>query len=124
MWDFLSSEAHTHPVLVSGIARFQLVHIHPFLNGNGRTSRLLSTPYLYRARCDFKRLFTISEYYDRNRPAIYRTIQGVREAGMGMTGRMEFYVDGLSTLLEFLVLDFQFRLVNSELVDQCQPIGQ
>jgi len=44
--DFLSSETDTHPVLVSGIAQFQLVHIHPFLDGNGRTSRLLSTLYL------------------------------------------------------------------------------
>ena len=38
-----------HPVIVSAIAQFQLVHIHPFLDGNGRTSRLLSTLCLYRA---------------------------------------------------------------------------
>jgi Fic family protein len=97
--DFLSSEGDTHPVLVSGIAQFQLVHIHPFLDGNGRTSRLLSTLYLYRAGYDFKRLFTISEYYDRDRPAFYRAIQGVRESGMDMTGWLEFFVDGLSTQL-------------------------
>lgn len=97
--DFLSSEADTHPVLVSGIAQFQLVHIHPFLDGNGRTSRLLSTLYLYWAGYDFKRLFTISEYYDRDRPAFYRAIQGVREAGMDLTGWLEFFVDGLSTQL-------------------------
>ena len=97
--DFLSSETDTHPVLVSGIAQFQLVHIHPFLDGNGRTSRLLSTLYLYRAGYDFKRLFTISEYYDRDRHAFYQAIQGVREAGMDMTGWLEFFVDGLSTQL-------------------------
>jgi Fic family protein len=97
--NFLSSEADTHPVLVSGIAQFQLVHIHPFLDGNGRTSRLLSTLYLYRAGYDFKRLFTISEYYDRDRQAFYRAIQGVREAGMDMTGWLEFFVHGLSTQL-------------------------
>jgi len=60
--DFLSSKIDTHPVLVSGIAQFQLVQIHPFLDGNGRTSRLLSTLCLYRAGYDFKRLFTISAY--------------------------------------------------------------
>ena len=97
--DFLSSEVDTHPVLVSGIAQFQLVHIHPFLDGNGRTPRLLSTLYLYRAGYDFKRLFTISEYYDRDRQAFYQAIQGVREAGMDMTGWLEFFVDGLSTEL-------------------------
>jgi len=35
--DWLNRERETHPVLVSGIAQFQLVHIHPFLDGNGRT---------------------------------------------------------------------------------------
>jgi len=68
--EWLNRERETHPVLVSGIAQFQLVHIHPFLDGNGRTSRLLSTLCLYRAGYDFKRLFTISEYYDRDRAAL------------------------------------------------------
>lgn len=97
---FLSSETDMHPVLVSGIAQFQLVHIHPFLDGNGRTSRLLSTLCLYRSGYDFKRLFTISEYYDRDRPAFYMAIQGVREANMDITGWLEYFVDGLSSQLD------------------------
>ena len=94
---WINATTEVHPVLVSGIAQFQLVHIHPFLDGNGRTSRLLSTLCLYRAGYDFKRLFTISEYYDRDRALFYRAIQGVRENGMDMTGWVEFYADGLAT---------------------------
>ena len=94
---FLNREADIHPVLVSGIAQFQLVHIHPFLDGNGRTSRLLSTLCLYRAGYDFKRLFTISEYYDQNRTAFYQALQRVREQGMDMTGWIEYFVEGLAT---------------------------
>jgi len=70
-----------HPVLVSGVAQFQLVHIHPFVDGNGRTSRLLSTLCLYRAGYDFKRLFSISEYYDRDRAGFYAALQSVRHNG-------------------------------------------
>jgi len=40
---WLRSDSDVHPVLMAGIAQFQLVHIHPFVDGNGRTSRLLST---------------------------------------------------------------------------------
>ena len=97
--DWLNREEKVHPVLVSGISQFQLVHVHPFLDGNGRTSRLLSTLCLYRAGYNFKRLFTISEYYDRDRPAFYRAIQSVRESGMDMTGCLEYFVEGLSTQL-------------------------
>ncbi|MCL4694797.1 MAG: Fic family protein [Candidatus Hydrogenedentes bacterium] len=94
---WLNHNLDVHPVLVSGIAQFQLVHIHPFLDGNGRTSRLLSTLCLYKAGYDFKRLFTISEYYDRDRPAFYRSIQGVRENDMDMTGWLDYFVTGLET---------------------------
>jgi len=80
---------------VAGIAQFQLVHIHPFVDGNGRTARLLSTLCLYKTGYDFKRLFTISEYYDRDRPAYYKALQGVRERGMDMTGWLEYFTEGL-----------------------------
>ena len=97
---WLREESGIHPVLIAGIAQFQLVHIHPFVDGNGRTSRLLSTLCLYRAGYDFKRLFTISEYYDRDRSAFYRAIQEVRDQGMDLTGWLEFFVGGLATQLE------------------------
>lgn len=97
--EWLNGEQETHPVLVGGVAQFQLVHIHPFLDGNGRTSRLLSTLCLYRAGYDFKRLFTISEFYDRDRAAFYRAIQSVRERGMDLTGWLDYFVEGLSTQL-------------------------
>jgi Fic family protein len=95
--DWLRADAGLHPVLMAGAAQFQLVHIHPFVDGNGRASRLLSTLCLYRSGYDFKRLFTLSEFYDRDRAAFYRAIQSVREHDMDLTGWLEFFVEGLST---------------------------
>jgi Fic family protein len=97
--EWLRGETAIHPVLVAGIAQFQLVHIHPFVDGNGRTSRLLSTLCLYRTGFDFKRLFTLSEFYDRDRGAFYRAIQSVREQEMDLTGWLEFFVGGLAQQL-------------------------
>jgi Fic family protein len=97
MVKWLNSDLVTHPVLVSGVAQFQLVHIHPFLDGNGRASRLLSTLCLYKAGYDFKRLFTISEYYDRDRTTFYKSIQSVRDSGMDMTGWLDYFTTGLQT---------------------------
>jgi Fic family protein len=97
MVKWLNADLEIHPVLISGIAQFQLVHIHPFLDGNGRASRLLSTLSLYKAVYDFKRLFTISEYYDRDRPTFYKKIQSVRENDMDMTGWLDYFITGLET---------------------------
>lgn len=38
-----------HPVHYSAIAHYKLVHIHPFVDGNGRTSRLLMNFILMQA---------------------------------------------------------------------------
>lgn len=54
---------------------------------------------LYQAGYDFKRLFTISEFYDRDRAAFYSAIQQVREVGMDLTGWIEYFVRGLATQL-------------------------
>jgi Fic family protein len=98
--EWLRADTSIHPVLVAGVAQFQLVHIHPFVDGNGRTSRLLSTLCLYRAGYDFKRLFTLSEFYDRDRSAFYAALQSVRAQGMDLTGWLDYFVHGLMQQLE------------------------
>lgn len=102
--EWLQNEKSIPPVLVAGIAQFQLVHIHPFLDGNGRTARLLSTLCLYRSGYDFKKLFTISEYYDRNRQDYYQAIQSVRNNHMDMTGWLEYFVKALETQMHEIQL--------------------
>lgn len=52
---------------------------------------------LYKTGYDFKRLFTISEYYDRDRPAYYKAIQSVRKNNMDMTVWLEYFVEGLQS---------------------------
>jgi len=96
---WLNEENDVHPVLVAGIAQFQLVHIHPFLDGNGRTARLLSMLCLYADGYDFKRLFTLSEFYDRDRSEYYQAIQSVRGKSLDMTGWLEYFTSGLRSQL-------------------------
>lgn len=97
---WINNSDDLNPVLLSGLAQFQLVHIHPFLDGNGRSARLLSTLCLYQSGYDFKRLFTISEYYDRDRGEYYNAIQSVRNNNMDMTHWLEYFTVGLSTQMQ------------------------
>ncbi len=97
---WINKAEYVSPILVAGIAQFQFVHIHPFIDGNGRTARLLSTLILYKTGYDFKRLFTISEYYDKDRQSYYQAIQTVRKNNMDMTTWLEYFVDGLRSQME------------------------
>ncbi len=114
---WLNRESDIHPILMAAIAQFQLVHIHPFVDGNRRTSRLLSTLCLYRSGYDFKRLFTISEFYDHDRRAFYDAIQGVRDAGMDLTGWLEFFTTGLSTQMQEMV-DRGERVIRADVMSK------
>ena len=98
---WLNKKSNISPVLRAGISQFQFVHIHPFLDGNGRTARLLCTLILYKDEYDFKRLFSLSEFYDKKRRKYYDAIQSVRKNNMDMTEWLEYFTDGLkSQMLE------------------------
>jgi Fic family protein len=95
--EYINKVTDSSDIIIAGIAQFQLVHIHPFLDGNGRTARLLSTLCLYKKGYDFKKLFTLSEYYDRNRLKYYEAMQSVRNNDMDMTAWLEYFTDALAS---------------------------
>ena len=98
---WLNKKSNISHVLRAGISQFQFVHIHPFLDGNGRTARLLCTLILYKNGYDFKRLFSLSEFYDKKRRKYYDAIQSVRKNNMDMTEWLGYFTDGLkSQMLE------------------------
>lgn len=66
-----------HPVIVAGIAQHRLVWIHPFLDGNGRTARMFTAMLLFQRGYDFKYLFDLSSYYNRDRDRYYEALRTV-----------------------------------------------
>jgi Fic family protein len=61
---------------------------------------MVSALVMSRGNYNFKRLFTLSEFYDRDPSAYYGTLQSVRGHDMGMTGWLEYYVGGLATQMQ------------------------
>ncbi len=60
--------------IVAGIAHYQFATIHPYYDGNGRTSRLLTTLILHLGGYDLKGLYSLEEYYAKNLLGYYRAI--------------------------------------------------
>ncbi len=56
-----------HPILKAGVAHAHIVAIHPFVDGNGRTARLLATFILQSSGWGFRNLLTLDSYCQRNR---------------------------------------------------------
>lgn len=60
-----------HPILRAAIAHYNLVAVHPFVEGNGRTARAFSTLLMLREGYDVKRFFAIEEHFDNDLAAYY-----------------------------------------------------
>jgi len=90
------SDQDIHPVLKSGCVHYELVRIHPFVDGNGRVARVLSTLILFKEGYDIRRFFSLEEYFDSNAMSYYDALQSVEKRGGDLTYWLEYFSLGLS----------------------------
>ena len=75
-----SSEAKKlSPILKAGITLYEIVRIHPFTEGNGRTARAVATLSLFKDDYDVKRFFSLEEYYDQDIAGYYKALQSASD---------------------------------------------
>ncbi|WP_413175818.1 Fic family protein [Anabaena azotica] len=83
------------PALIKiGLAHAQFETIHPFLDGNGRTGRLLITFLLCEQNILKRPLLYISYYFKKHRTEYYDRLQAVRDSG-NWEGWLKFFLCGV-----------------------------
>lgn len=88
------------PIIEAGIVHYEFVRIHPFVDGNGRTARVLAAWILYKRGFDTKQFFCLDDYYDSDRPAYYKTLQSVNQSTLDLTRWLEYFVEGVNISVE------------------------
>lgn len=89
-----------HPVLRAGITHYELVRIHPYVDGNGRVARAMATLVLFREGYDIKRLFSLEEHYDKNLIEYYQALRSVTVLNGDLTQWLEYFTFGLAIELD------------------------
>ncbi len=85
-----------HPVLDSGIVHYELVRIHPFVDGNGRVARALSTLILFQNGYDIRKFFSLEEYFDSDSESYYEALKSVEKNGGDLTSWLTYFTEGLA----------------------------
>lgn len=62
------------PIILAGVFHRQHVIIHPFMDGNGRTTRLITTAVLGQAGLDLFEIFSFEDYYNRNISRYFKAV--------------------------------------------------
>ena len=79
--DFLARPGDLDPLIRMAVAHYQFEAIHPFVDGNGRTGRILNILALAQAGLLDLPVLYLSRYIIRHKNDYYRLLQQVRETG-------------------------------------------
>ncbi|MCF6234751.1 MAG: Fic family protein [Rhodobacteraceae bacterium] len=88
------------PILSAGLFHKQAVIIHPFMDGNGRSTRLMTTGILGMSGLDVFPIFSFEEYYNRNVTRYFRMVgeQGDYydlKGGAEFSNWLEYFAEGI-----------------------------
>jgi Fic family protein len=87
--------------IIAALAHYQFAAIHPYLDGNGRTARLLTTLILRCASYGLDGIYSLDEHYAKNLREYYEALtighhnyyEGRAEADV--TGFVEYFCNGM-----------------------------
>ena len=96
------------PIILAGIFHRQHVIIHPLMDGNGRTTRLLTTAILGKAGLDLFEIFSFENYYNHNITRYFKAV-GLEgdyydlQEEIDFSEWLEYFADGILDELRRIV---------------------
>lgn len=90
---FLHADDAIPKVIKAALLHSQFETIHPFLDGNGRTGRMLITFYLWKEGLLEKPVLFLSSYFRKHQNTYYRKLQGYTKGEVFEW--IEFFLDGV-----------------------------
>lgn len=121
-WFNSANPEEIHPAIKAGITHYELVRVHPFLDGNGRVARAVATMSLVRDGYDIKRFFSLEEYYDREPMNYYNALQSVAKLDGNLTFWLEYFIEGLA--IELTRIKEKVKSLSTDLKLKKQMGGQ
>ena len=113
--------------LAAGLIHYQLVTIHPYFDGNGRTARLLATLVLHRSGYSLNGMFSLEEYHAADLDSYYTALAShphhnyyEGRASADLTKWLEYFVATLARV--FTIAAEEARSASDQGMNEPEPL--
>ena len=100
------NEKTIHPLIVLAVFLYEFLSIHPFQDGNGRLSRLLTTLFLLRQGYEFIQYISFENHIENHKKAYYDSLMTAQRKRITQEDIIDkwllFFLESLKTLTEKL----------------------
>jgi Fic family protein len=99
-------EKTIHPLIVLSVFIYEFLSIHPFQDGNGRLSRLLTTLFLLKQGYEFMQYISFENHIEKHKKAYYDALMTAQRKRITQEDIIDkwllFFLESLKTLTEKL----------------------
>ena len=99
-------EKTIHPLIVLAVFVYEFLSIHPFRDGNGRLSRLLTTLFLLQQGYEFMQYISFENHIEKNKKAYYDALMTAQRKRITQNDMIDkwllYFLESLKTLTEKL----------------------
>ncbi len=120
---FIQSDDEIITVLKAGLVHAQFETIHPFLDGNGRTGRMLITFYLWKEAFLEKPVLFLSSYFKKYQEVYYEKLAGYHKGKVQEW--IDFFLDGVIEIAnEAIEIVSQITILREKDMLKIQGLGK
>ncbi len=115
--DWYKNDNETHPLVKCALFVYDFVSIHPFQDGNGRLSRLISTLLLLKNGYKWIQYVSFEHEIESRKKEYYRVLRNcqAQRPNENATEWVDFFFDALRNIQEQLMRKLEFKGVETKL---------
>jgi Fic family protein len=120
---FMHTEDTIPTIIKAGLIHAQFETIHPFLDGNGRTGRMLITFYLWKENFLEKPVLFLSSYFRRHQKVYYERLADYHSGKV--SDLIDFFLDGVIEIAhEAIDIVGEITVLREKDMAQIQTLGK
>jgi len=115
--DWYSNDNETHPLVKCALFAYDFVSIHPFQDGNGRLSRLISTLLLLKSGYNWIQYVSFEYEIESRKTEYYRVLRNCQaeRPNENVSEWVNFFLNALRNIQEKLMRKLDFKGIETKL---------